>query len=262
MGNFEVGYINIGVGCVVVMDLGQIDLLIEDGSFVKIDVLVVFIVKFKEIGGCVYILGVVLDGGVYGYIVYIIVVVNVIYVVGVFVVLYVIIDGCDVVLKFVDIYMVDLIVVLLKGVIIVIVMGCYFVMDCDNCWEWVLIVYNVMINGIGLIVENVVQVIEVVYVDGVIDEFILVIVLQGYDGVVEGDGLFCLNFCVDCVWEILVVIGDLNFDGFDCGDLFVFVVCLGMVEYLVNYNGWFEIVFFKCVIENIFGVWVVKYGLI
>lgn len=35
MGNSEVGHTNIGAGRVVAMDLGQIDLAIEDGSFAK-----------------------------------------------------------------------------------------------------------------------------------------------------------------------------------------------------------------------------------
>jgi 2,3-bisphosphoglycerate-independent phosphoglycerate mutase len=33
MGNSEVGHTNIGAGRIVAMDLGQIDLAIEDGSF-------------------------------------------------------------------------------------------------------------------------------------------------------------------------------------------------------------------------------------
>jgi 2,3-bisphosphoglycerate-independent phosphoglycerate mutase len=33
MGNSEVGHTNIGAGRVVAMDLGQIDLAIEDGEF-------------------------------------------------------------------------------------------------------------------------------------------------------------------------------------------------------------------------------------
>ena len=35
MGNSEVGHTNIGAGRVVAMDLGQIDLAIEEGSFAK-----------------------------------------------------------------------------------------------------------------------------------------------------------------------------------------------------------------------------------
>ena len=37
MGNSEVGHTNIGAGRVVAMDLGQIEMSIEDGSFFKAD---------------------------------------------------------------------------------------------------------------------------------------------------------------------------------------------------------------------------------
>ena len=43
MGNSEVGHMNIGAGRVVAMDLGQIDLAIEDGRFASKAALVEFI---------------------------------------------------------------------------------------------------------------------------------------------------------------------------------------------------------------------------
>ena len=43
MGNSEVGHTNIGAGRVVAMDLGQIDLAIEDGSFFQNAALLAFI---------------------------------------------------------------------------------------------------------------------------------------------------------------------------------------------------------------------------
>ena len=47
MGNSEVGHTNIGAGRVVAMDLGQIDLAIEDGSFYDNAALVQFIADLK-----------------------------------------------------------------------------------------------------------------------------------------------------------------------------------------------------------------------
>ncbi|MEY8837602.1 2,3-bisphosphoglycerate-independent phosphoglycerate mutase, partial [Cribrihabitans sp. XS_ASV171] len=47
MGNSEVGHTNIGAGRVVAMDLGQIDLSIEDGSFFKNKALQDFITALK-----------------------------------------------------------------------------------------------------------------------------------------------------------------------------------------------------------------------
>ena len=50
MGNSEVGHTNIGAGRVVAMDLGQIDLAIEDGSFFKNTAILDAIEKVKAAG--------------------------------------------------------------------------------------------------------------------------------------------------------------------------------------------------------------------
>ncbi|HHS89170.1 MAG TPA: 2,3-bisphosphoglycerate-independent phosphoglycerate mutase, partial [Rhodobacteraceae bacterium] len=47
MGNSEVGHTNIGAGRVVAMDLGQIDLAIEDGSFLENPAMLDFIARLK-----------------------------------------------------------------------------------------------------------------------------------------------------------------------------------------------------------------------
>lgn len=261
MGNFEVGYINIGVGCVVVMDLGQIDLVIEDYSFFDNIMFGDFICKMWVSKGMVYLMGVIFDGGVYGYIQYVIVVVCVVVEQGVLVVIYVIIDGCDVLLKLVQGFMIELMGNLFVGVCIGMVIGCYFVMDRDNCWDWVSCVFVVMMWVEGLVVVVVDQVVVDVYVCGEIDEFIQFMVIGDYVGVVDGDGFFCLNFCVDCVWEIFVVLGQFGFDVFDIGLCLYWVVLLGMVDYLVWYDEYMILVYFKWQVQNMLGVWVVVKGL-
>ena len=50
MGNSEVGHTNIGAGRVVAMDLGQIEMAIEDGSFYQAEALQDFIAKMKFCG--------------------------------------------------------------------------------------------------------------------------------------------------------------------------------------------------------------------
>lgn len=138
-------------------------------------------------------------------------------------------------------------------------MGCYFVMDCDNCWEWVFKVFDVMIYGQGFFVVNIEIVISEVYGCDESDEFIQVIVLGDYVGVKDGDGIFCLNFCVDCVCEILVVMGKSGFFDFDIGVWFNFIM-LGMVDYFDDYKIYMILVYFKKEIVNMFGEWVVKQG--
>ena len=67
MGNSEVGHTNIGAGRVVAMDLGAIDLAIEDGSFAQNASLVRFVDKLKASGGTAHLMGVISDGGVHGH---------------------------------------------------------------------------------------------------------------------------------------------------------------------------------------------------
>ena len=67
MGNSEVGHTNIGAGRVVAMDLGAIDLAIEDGSFARNEALLAFVAQMKASGGVAHLMGVVSDGGVHGH---------------------------------------------------------------------------------------------------------------------------------------------------------------------------------------------------
>ena len=71
MGNSEVGHTNIGAGRVVAMDLGQIDLSIEDKSFFDNKTLQAFIAKVKAAGGTAHMMGLVSDGGVHGHLTHI-----------------------------------------------------------------------------------------------------------------------------------------------------------------------------------------------
>jgi len=72
MGNSEVGHTNIGAGRVVAMDLGQIDLAIEDGSFAQQDAIVRFADRLKASGGRAHLMGVISDGGVHGHVAHIV----------------------------------------------------------------------------------------------------------------------------------------------------------------------------------------------
>src|SRR5690554_6888543 len=68
MGNSEVGHTNIGAGRVVAMDLGQIDLAIEDGSFATNPAIGDFAATIARSGGSAHLMGVISDGGVHGHI--------------------------------------------------------------------------------------------------------------------------------------------------------------------------------------------------
>lgn len=96
MGNSEVGHTNIGAGRVVAMDLGQIDLAIEDGSYAQNPAILDFIAQLKTSGGRAHVLALLSDGGVHGHIDHLVATVNILAQAGISVVVHAITDGRDV----------------------------------------------------------------------------------------------------------------------------------------------------------------------
>ena len=261
MGNSEVGHTNIGAGRVVAMDLGQIDLAIEDGSFAKTPALVEFAAKVKAAGGAAHLMGVVSDGGVHGHINHIVAAAEALTAQGVKVILHAITDGHDVAPSSAKDFMEELAARLPQDATIATVIGRYFAMDRDNRWERVSTAYDAMINGKGEKAPDAVAAVTQSYAKGKTDEFIPATVIGGYAGVKEGDGFFCLNFRADRAREILAAIADPDFSGYDRGALAPFSALLGMVEYSAAHNTWLDTVFPKREIVNTLGEWVAKHGL-
>jgi 2,3-bisphosphoglycerate-independent phosphoglycerate mutase len=259
MGNSEVGHTNIGAGRVVAMDLGQIDLSIEDGSFARQDAIVQFIATLKASSGTAHLMGVVSDGGVHGHVSHIVAAAKALVDAGVPTVLHAMTDGRDVApssaLKFMAALRADL----PEAVQIVTVIGRYFAMDRDNRWDRVQTAYDAMVLGKGDTAPDPLTAIEQAYQAGKTDEFIPATVINGYAGFAHGDGVFCLNFRSDRAREVLAAIADPDFDGFP-REMPVLAAKLGMVEYSDRHAAWFETVFPKRVIPNTLGEWVSKHG--
>jgi 2,3-bisphosphoglycerate-independent phosphoglycerate mutase len=260
MGNSEVGHTNIGAGRVVAMDLGQIELSIEDGSFFTADALVRFIDKVKASGGTAHLMGVVSDGGVHGHIDHIIAAAKAITDAGVPVIIHAITDGRDVAPSSAKGFMQTLTENLPANAKIATVIGRYFAMDRDNRWERVETAYNAMIKGEGGSAATPLAAIDVAYAAGKTDEFIPATVIGDYAGIGENDGLFCLNFRSDRAREILAAIADPDFDGFERTQPHL-AALLGMVTYSDRHDAWFDTVFPKRDIQNTLGAWVAKHGL-
>ncbi|PCH66291.1 MAG: phosphoglycerate mutase (2,3-diphosphoglycerate-independent) [Rhodobacteraceae bacterium] len=261
MGNSEVGHTNIGAGRVVAMDLGQIDLAIEDGSFFKVPALLAFIDKLKASGGTAHLVGLVSDGGVHGSLEHIIAAAQAIDGAGVPVVLHAMTDGRDVAPKSALGYLADLHQRLPEGTRIVTVSGRYFAMDRDNRWARVEKAYTAMIAGQGRAVATPQEAVKTAYASGETDEFITPSVVGDYPGVQNGDGLFFLNFRADRAREILAAIGQPGFDAFATGQRPELAALLGMVEYSTAHNDYITAVYPKDEIVNTLGHWVAGKGL-
>ena len=259
MGNSEVGHTNIGAGRVVAMDLGQIDLAIEDGSFFENQAMLDFAAAVNKSGGRAHIMGVVSDGGVHGHISHIKAAVKMLTDQGVDVVLHAITDGRDVAPTSAKGFISDLDGSLPDTAMIGTVIGRYFAMDRDTRWDRVERAYNAMIMGQGTSAATALEAVQDAYAKDQNDEFIEPCVIGDYSGLNTGDGFFCLNFRADRAREILSAIGDPDFEGF-ARDLPELSGLLGMVDYSKAHNAFMTTAYPKQEIKNTLGEWVAKHG--
>jgi len=261
MGNSEVGHTNIGAGRVVAMDLGQIDLAVEDGSFHDAEAIVDFAKTLEDSGGTAHLFGVVSDGGVHGHLDHIVAAAKALRDRDVAVTIHAITDGRDVAPSSADAYVEDLLQKLPEGTRIATVIGRYFAMDRDNRWDRVKTAYEAIVTGKGNRAEDPLAAVKAAWDAGKTDEFIPATVIGDYAGMQPQDGLFCLNFRADRAREILAAIADPEFDGWDRGEAPALAARLGMVEYSDKHVAWYETVFPKRDIANTLGAWVASKGL-
>jgi 2,3-bisphosphoglycerate-independent phosphoglycerate mutase len=260
MGNSEVGHTNIGAGRVVAMDLGAIDLAVEDGSFALNPAILDFAARVQAAGGTAHLMGVVSDGGVHGHINHILAAARALTALGLPVALHAITDGRDVAPSSAQGFVATLVAKLPPGAQIATVTGRYWAMDRDNRWDRVSRAYEVMVNAKGEAAPDPVAAVAASYAKGETDEFLAPTVIGGYPGVKDGDGLFCLNFRADRAREILAALGDPAFTAFDVDTRPQWSAMLGMVEYSDAHNAYIATAFPKRVLVNTLGEWVSSQG--
>jgi 2,3-bisphosphoglycerate-independent phosphoglycerate mutase len=261
MGNSEVGHTNIGAGRVVAMDLGQIDLAIEDGSFAKNSKLRDFVAALKASGGTAHLLGVASDGGVHGHISHMTAAAQALDDAGVRVVIHALTDGRDVGPTSAPGYFETLVAGLPEGVRVVTVTGRYFAMDRDNRWDRVAKACAAIVGAKGEAARTPAEAVEKAYARGENDEFIAPTVIEGYAGAQDGDGIFCLNFRADRAREIMAALGDPAFDAFETGKRPVWAAMMGMAQYSEAHAAYMTTMYPKPEIVNTLGDWVAQKGL-
>jgi 2,3-bisphosphoglycerate-independent phosphoglycerate mutase len=260
MGNSEVGHMNIGAGRVVAMDLGQIDLAIEEGSFAREAALVDFIARLRASGGTAHLMGVVSDGGVHGHLSHILAAARALAAAGVPVAIHAITDGRDVAPTSAPEFIAALEAGLPPGARIATVVGRYWAMDRDNRWDRVSRAWAAMVRGEGARARVAAQAVAEAHARGETDEFVAPTVLGDFTGIHDGDGVFFLNFRADRAREILSAIGDPAFDAFDAGARPQLAALLGMVDYSDAHSGFMTALFPKKRVVNTLGAWVAAHG--
>ncbi|CTQ49297.1 2,3-bisphosphoglycerate-independent phosphoglycerate mutase [Jannaschia donghaensis] len=259
MGNSEVGHMNIGAGRVVWMDLGLINKAIADDTFAREKALRDWIKGLKASGGTAHLMGVISDGGVHGHIDHLLAAARAVTDAGVKVVIHAITDGRDVAPRSAEGFVETLRDGLPDGASVGTLTGRYFAMDRDTRWDRVRRAWAAMVWAEGEHVKDADAAVVDARSRDESDEFIQPTILGDYDGMQDGDGVFCLNFRADRAREILSALAAPDFDGFETNgrpDLSM----LGMVNYSEAHDAFMSTVFPKQTVPNTLGHWIATKG--
>ena len=229
MGNSEVGHMNIGAGRVVYQDLVKIHLSIRNNELHKNEVLLTALQHAKKENKNVHFIGLVSDGGVHSHINHLKALVDICEeqeLSKVFI--HAITDGRDCDPKSGEGFIEDL-ENHLEGTQakIASVIGRYFAMDRDKRWERVKKAYDLFVNGSHEKSPSASLAVAQSYVNGVTDEFIEPIQIEGnYQGIEEGDIVICFNFRTDRCREITMARHQQNFPEFGMKKLPLYYVTM------------------------------------
>ena len=262
MGNSEVGHLNIGAGRIVDQEIRRINAAIADGSLAGNPALATFISKLKASGGVCHLMGLLSPGGVHSMQDHMAALAEVLNKVGIPVALHAFLDGRDAppasALEYLDRFNRD--VAGLKKFRVATVCGRYFAMDRDTRWDRVQKAHDMLVDAKGLNAPDPLVAVQNSYDHDVTDEFVAPTVMDGYDGMADGDGVLVANFRADRVREILGALIDPEFDGFERERRVAFAGILGMVEYSDRLNEFHDALFTASRIRNILGEEVSKAG--
>jgi len=230
MGNSEVGHMNLGAGRVVMQDLPRIDQAVAKGEVAKNPLLQEFIAKLKQSGGTCHLLGLLSPGGVHSHQAHLIALAKIVSGAGVPVTMHAFLDGRDTPPSSAKQYVTDALAGLAK-VRFGTVGGRYFAMDRDKRWERVELAYNAFFGEAPYTAPDAVSAVTAAYARGETDEFVKPMLIDGFTGIRDGDGLLMGNFRADRARQILTTLLDPAFDGFQRKHIAKFAATLGMVEY-------------------------------
>ena len=218
MGNSEVGHLNLGAGRVIYQDTTRISKAIEDGEFDKNEELLAAITAAKDAGGCLHIAGLLSPGGVHSLDEHLFAMVRLAAKHGVQVRVHAILDGRDMPPRSAEPSLEKMRTLLaqLDAGYIASIVGRYFAMDRDTRWDRVEKAYRVMVEGkADQQADNAINALHEAYARDENDEFVAATVIDGYDGMSDGDAMVFMNFRADRAREITRAIALADFDAFD-----------------------------------------------
>ncbi len=217
MGNSEVGHTNIGAGRVVYQELTRITRAIRDGSFFNNKALCGVMDSLKKSGGALHLFGLVSPGGVHSHTDHLYALIEMAQKKGLEDVwVHAFLDGRDVAPKSAAEYLADLETKLKEIGVgkIATISGRFYAMDRDKRWERVTKAYEAIAHAEGIHEKDAASAIAASYAADVTDEFVIPVVLDGYQGMGKEDGVIFFNFRPDRARELTHAFTDDSFDGF------------------------------------------------
>lgn len=263
MGNSEVGHLNIGAGRVVYQDLVKINIACRDNSILENPAVVKAYSYARDHKKKIHFLGLVSDGGVHSSLDHLLKLVDIAKDYNAEAYVHCFMDGRDTdpksgkgFIEQLDNYT--------KGTTtkIASVIGRYYAMDRDKRWDRVKKSYDLMVNGVGEPVTDVVAAMQASYDAGVTDEFVNPIVAVDASGnplakIEAGDVVIFFNYRNDRAKELTVVLTQKDMP--EEGMMTIPLEYYCMTPYDSSYKG-LNIMFDKDNVQNTLGEYVSNLG--
>ena len=211
MGNSEVGHMSMGSGRVLYQDLVKISLALAENSMESNEVLQNLFKTSERL----HLIGLMSDGGVHSHIDQFMGIADIATKNGKTVFLHLITDGRDVSPTSAQKYLQQVEKHLGENIKIATISGRFYAMDRDNRWDRVEKAYEAIVNAIPKTDDKPANYINASYTLGETDEFVAPTAFEGYNGMEDGDSVLTINFRSDRMRELVSVLGDKNFSGFE-----------------------------------------------
>jgi 2,3-bisphosphoglycerate-independent phosphoglycerate mutase len=219
MGNSEVGHMNIGAGRIVYQMLTRIDKAFKDGEVENLLTFQNLIERAKFSGKKIHLIGLVSDGGVHSSMEHLALFCHLLKKEGLDgrTFIHAFTDGRDTDpmsgIGYIERLMQDERLGLAKFASCI---GRYYAMDRDKRWERVKLAYDLLTKGKGISSTELIETIRNEYENGITDEFLNPIVVNGANGaplaiIEEGDIVVNFNFRTDRGREISMVLTQFDF---------------------------------------------------
>jgi 2,3-bisphosphoglycerate-independent phosphoglycerate mutase len=261
MGNSEVGHINIGAGRIIYQELARINKAIIDHTLQSDEILTDAIKSAIARGASIHLMGLVSDGGVHSHIEHLKALCDIInahqapnaYI-------HAFMDGRDTDPKSGVGFLKDIITHIDgKNIRLATIIGRYYAMDRDNRWERTQQAYDLLVDLKGEKTNDPVDYIKNQYKEGITDEFLKGIVIEGHAAPITNDDLVIFfNFRTDRPRQLTKVLTQSSVEGYSMNPLSIDMVTF--TRYDEEFVG-IDVIFEKDSLHNGLGEVIAANGL-